>query len=257
MRFVPLGSGSKGNATLVEAGSTRILVDAGLSARALGNRLEAVGVSAVEIDFILLSHDHSDHVRGAERFSRLHGVPVLSSIETLEAMDRSPVDFAAWEPLPENGPAALGDFEVECFPVPHDAAKPVGFVLHGEGLRLAMATDLGHATTLVLERLRGSDLVMIESNHDERMLRDGPYPWQLKQRVAGRTGHLSNDEAAAVLEDVVEDCCRAVVLAHLSAKNNSPELARKTAARALAAAGRKRVSMRVAAEGGPTPVLEL
>jgi phosphoribosyl 1,2-cyclic phosphodiesterase len=257
MRFVPLGSGSKGNATLVESGSTRILIDAGLSARALGSRLGAVGVAAGEIDFILLSHDHTDHVRGAERFSRLHRVPVLSSIETLEAMDRSPVHFAAWEPLPENGSVSLGNIDLECFPVPHDAARPVGFVLRCEGLRLAMATDLGHATTLVLERMRGSHLVMIESNHDEQMLKNGPYPWQLKQRVAGRTGHLSNDEAAAVLEEVVEECCQAVVLAHLSAKNNRPELARKTAARALSAVGMNRLSMRVAAERCPTPTLEL
>jgi phosphoribosyl 1,2-cyclic phosphodiesterase len=257
MRFIPLGSGSKGNATLVECGSTRLLVDAGLSARALGNRLAAVGVAAKQIDCILLSHDHSDHVRGAERFSSLHGVPVVCFIETLEAMDRSPHHFASWSSLPENGPMTVGDFSIESFPVPHDAAKPVGFIVHGEGLRLAMATDLGHATTLVLERLRGSQLIMIESNHDEEMLKNGPYPWQLKQRVAGRTGHLSNDAAASILEEVVEDCCQAVVLAHLSARNNRPELARRTAARALAAAGRKRVSMRVASAGGPTPALHL
>jgi phosphoribosyl 1,2-cyclic phosphodiesterase len=257
MRFVPLGSGSKGNATLVECGSTLLLVDAGLSARALGNRLEAVGVEPKRIDCILLSHDHGDHVRGAERFSKLHGVPVLSSIETLEAMNRSPIHFASWSSLPENGPLTVGDFSVECFPVPHDAAKPVGFVLHGEGLRLAMATDLGHATTLVLDRLRGSHLIMIESNHDEDMLKSGPYPWQLKQRVAGRTGHLSNSAAASILEQVLDDSCRAVVLAHLSEQNNTPELARRTVSRALASAGRKRVSMRVAAATAPTPALQL
>jgi phosphoribosyl 1,2-cyclic phosphodiesterase len=257
MKFIPLGSGSRGNATLVESGSTRLLVDAGLSARALGIRLAAVGLEPELIDYILLSHDHGDHVRGAERFSMLHGVPVLSSIETLEAMDRSPRHFASWSPLPENGPATLGDFGIECFPVPHDAARPVGFVLHGEGIRAAIATDLGHASTLVLERLRGSQLIMIESNHDQAMLRDGPYPWQLKQRVASRTGHLSNDAAASVLEEVVDDSCRAIVLAHLSAKNNSPQLARNAAARALAAAGRKRVCMRVAAADRPTPALQI
>ena len=107
----------------------------------------------------------------------------IVSAETLEAMDRSPLHFASWSPLPENGPMTVGDFSIECFPVPHDAARPVGFVVRGEGLRLAMVTDLGHATTLVLERLRGSQLIMIESNHDEEMLRNGPYPWQLKQRA--------------------------------------------------------------------------
>jgi phosphoribosyl 1,2-cyclic phosphodiesterase len=257
MRFIPLGSGSRGNATLVELGSTKLLVDAGLSARALGARLNAVGVSAADIDFILLSHDHGDHVRGAERFSRMHGVPVVCSPETLEAMDLSHSHFASWFPLSENGPMTLGDCEVDPFPVPHDAARPVGFVITGEGLRIGMATDLGCATTVVLERLRGCNVVMIESNHDAEMLLNGPYPWHLKQRVAGRTGHLSNDEAASVLRDVVDDSCRVVVMAHLSEQNNTPELARSAAARALSAAGRKRVGMRVAAAGRPTPAVEL
>jgi phosphoribosyl 1,2-cyclic phosphodiesterase len=257
MRFIPLGSGSRGNATLVESGSTKLLVDAGLSARALGNRLDAVDVAAGEIDFILLSHDHGDHVRGAERFSRTHGVPVVCSIQTLEAMDRSHQHFASWAPLSENGPMTLGDCEVESFPVPHDAARPVGFLINGEGLRIGMATDLGYASTLVLERLRGCHLVMIESNHDAEMLWNGPYPWHLKQRVAGRTGHLSNDDAASLLRDVVDDSCLAVVLAHLSEQNNTPELARGAAARALAEAGSKRVAMRVAAVNRPTPAVKL
>lgn len=257
MRFIPLGSGSRGNATLVEFGSTRLLVDAGLSARALNARLDAVGIPAGDIDFILLSHDHGDHVRGAERFSRVNDVPVVCSTETLDAMDRSEHHFASWSRLSENGPMRLGDCKVEPFPVPHDAARPVGFVIEGEGLRIGMATDLGCATTVVLERLRGCHLVMIESNHDPEMLLNGPYPWHLKQRVAGRTGHLSNDDAASLLRDVVDDSCRAVVLAHLSEQNNTPELARGAAARALSAAGCKRVGMRVAAANRPTPAVEL
>jgi phosphoribosyl 1,2-cyclic phosphodiesterase len=257
MRFIPLGSGSRGNATLVEFGSTKLLVDAGLSARALGARLDAVGVCAGDVDFILLSHDHGDHVRGAERFSRVHGVPVVCSPETLEAMDRSERHFACWSDLSEDGPMSLGGCKVESFPVPHDAARPVGFVIEGEGLRIGMATDLGCATTVVQETLRGCNVVMIESNHDSEMLLSGPYPWHLKQRVAGRTGHLSNDEAASLLRDVVDDSCRAVVLAHLSEHNNTPELARGAAARALSAAGRNRVGMRVAAAGRPTPAVEL
>jgi phosphoribosyl 1,2-cyclic phosphodiesterase len=257
MRFIPLGSGSRGNATLVEFGSTRLLVDAGLSARALNARLGAVGVPRGDIDFILLSHDHGDHVRGAERFSRMHGVPVVCSPETLEAMDRSESHFASWTRLSENGPMELGHCRVTPFPVPHDAARPVGFVIEGEELRIGMATDLGCATTVVRERLRGCDVVMIESNHDSEMLINGPYPWHLKQRVAGRTGHLSNEEAASLLREVVDGSCRAVVLAHLSEQNNTPELARGAASRALSAAGCKRVGMRVAAADRPTPAVEL
>jgi phosphoribosyl 1,2-cyclic phosphodiesterase len=257
VQFVPLGSGSQGNATLVDFGSTRLLVDAGLSARALALRLEATGVAPQTIDRVLLSHEHQDHSRGAERFSQRHGVPVSCSWATLEALDRSPEHFARWEPFPEGRPLDLGAVRVEAFQVPHDAARPVGFVLHGEGLRVGVATDLGHATTLVVERLRGCHLLMIESNHDSDLLRDGPYPWHLKQRVGGRMGHLSNAEAASLLARTVDDDCRAVVLAHLSERNNTPELARSAAAGALASAGRHRVAMRVARCRRPTPPVQL
>jgi len=257
MRLIPLGSGSAGNATLVEFGSTRILIDAGLSARALGQRLQLAGVAPGSIDWILLSHEHGDHVRGVERFSRLHRVPVVSSLATLEAMDLSWKQLASWSPLPEAGRLDLGGVEVEPFPVPHDAASPVGFVLHGEGLRVGLATDLGHATALVRQRLRGCHVLVIESNHDDEMLLNGPYPWHLKQRVAGRQGHLSNAEAAALLREVVDDTCQAVVLAHLSEKNNRPALARNCAALALAGADRGRVAMRVAAARRSTPAVQL
>jgi phosphoribosyl 1,2-cyclic phosphodiesterase len=257
VRFIPLASGSSGNATLIELGSLRLLVDAGLSARALGQRLEAVGVAPGSIDCVLLSHEHVDHVRGAERFSRQHGVPVASCHETREAMDCSTEDFAEWRCFPVGTRLDLGSVQVDSFAVPHDAAAPAGFVLHGEGLKVGVATDLGCATTLVRQRLSGCAVLMIEANHDEEMLLAGPYPWHLKQRVSSRTGHLSNAESAALLEQVLDDCCQAVVLAHLSEKNNRPELARRAAAGALDASGRGRVAMRVAAAKRPTPALEL
>lgn len=255
---MPLGSGSHGNATLVEFGRTRLLVDAGLSARALAQRLQAVGVSPTDVDFILLSHEHEDHARGAERFSVRHRVPVVCGRRTLEALDLSPIDFETWQPLEPARALDLGAVRVDAFPVPHDAAEPVGFVIEGDGVRFGCVTDLGHATTLVVQRLRGCQVLMIESNHDPQMLRDGPYPWQLKQRVAGRMGHLSNSEAAALLRRVAGDACRAVVLAHLSEHNNTPRLAREAARRALAAAGRGGVEVRVAERDGPSaPVVLL
>jgi phosphoribosyl 1,2-cyclic phosphodiesterase len=257
LRLVPLASGSKGNATLVELGRRRLLIDGGISARRLGERLEALGVEPRTIDVLLLSHEHEDHARGAERFSRRHGVSVLSSWQTLESMNCSPKQFADWQPLAAGELLDLGDVQVEPFPVPHDAAGPVGYVLHGEGLRVGLATDLGHATTLVLERLRGCHLLMLEANHDDRMLLEGPYPWHLKQRVSGRHGHLSNLEAAAVLRETVDANCRAVVLAHLSEHNNTPALARRAAAGALVAAGAERVEMRIAVPGRPTPAVRL
>jgi len=256
VRLVPLASGSRGNATLVEFGRTRMLVDAGLSARALARSLERVGVAPGAVGVLLLSHEHEDHARGAEVFSRTHGVPVLCSVETLEALDVSPRSFAAWHPL---GPLGC-EFEgirIEPFPLPHDAVAPVGFVLHGQGLRIGIATDLGHATPLVLERLRGCHLQMLEANHDDRLLRDGPYPPRLKRRVAGRLGHLSNLEASAVLEQTVDADCRCVVLAHLSEQNNTPSLARRAALRALGTDPGRRVALRVAAGPGPLPGVEL
>jgi phosphoribosyl 1,2-cyclic phosphodiesterase len=257
VRLTPLGSGSRGNAALLEAGQTKLLIDAGLSARALAQRLDAVGVAPESVDAILLSHEHSDHTRGAERFSRKHGTTVVCSIETLAAMDLSPRHFERWVALPDGGSLEVGNVTVEHFPIPHDAARPVGFRLRAEGLCVGVATDLGHATTLVAERLRGCHMLMIESNHDEEMLRNGPYPWQLKQRVSGRMGHLSNDETAALLREIVAEDCGAVVLAHLSEKNNTPELARKCASAALVRAGVKRVAMRVASPTRPTPAVEL
>jgi len=257
LRLQVLGSGSQGNATLVEFGGTRILVDAGLSARQLALRLEAINVPPQSIDCILLTHEHQDHARGAERFSNKYRVPVACSRETLEAMDLSPVHLAQWLDFPTSGSLDLGQVKAESFPVPHDAAQPVGFVLGGEGLRVGVATDLGHATTVVRQHLKGCHVMMIESNHDEAMLRDGPYPWHLKQRVRGRRGHLSNDESAGLLRDTLDGCCRAVVLAHLSAKNNTQSLARGAAARAIQATGAKRVEMRVAMIRTPTPAVEL
>lgn len=257
MRFIPLASGSKGNAALAEFGRVRILLDAGISAKRLTERIEGLGLDPGSIDAILLTHEHEDHARGAKRFSRLHRTPVLCGWETLEAMDASPDHFAEWQPLAPGEILDLGAVTVEPFPVPHDAANPVGFVVRGEGLQVGLATDLGHATTLVLERLRGCHLVMVESNHDDRMLMEGPYPWHLKQRVSGRWGHLSNHETAALLSQVVDERCRAVVLSHLSEHNNAPGLARRVVANALAARGCSRVEMRIATAAGPTPAIEM
>jgi phosphoribosyl 1,2-cyclic phosphodiesterase len=245
-RLVPLGSGSQGNATLVELGATRVLVDAGIAARTLSRRLEEVGVEPSSLRGILLSHEHGDHAQGAERFSRKHGVPVFSTVETLEALDRSPVHFAEWRRLDPGTVVEIGPLRVDAFPVPHDAARPLGFVLEGAGVRAGVVTDLGHATTLVVQRLRGCQLLMVEANHDDAMLRDGPYPWQLKQRVGSRLGHLSNNAAARLLEQVVDDGCRGVILGHLSEKNNTPELARTTVRRALRRVGRGSVEVHVA-----------
>jgi len=257
VRVVALGSGSRGNATLVEFGATRLLVEAGLSARTLARRLEEVGVAPRSVSAVLLSHEHQDHAFGAERFSKLYEVPVVCTPETLAALDVSPLHLGGWVSLRPGEVLEIGDVRIDAFPVPHDAALPVGFALDGKGVRVGIVTDLGHATTLVAERLRGCQVLMVESNHDERMLQAGPYPWHLKQRIGGRMGHLSNDDTALLLERVADPECRAVILSHLSEKNNTPALARDAAGRALQRAGRKRVEMRVAACTRPSPAVVL
>ncbi len=257
VRILPLGSSSSGNATLLEFGRTRLLVDAGLSSREITRRLEAAGVAPGSLACILLTHEHHDHSRGTERFSTRHRVPVVCAPEALEAMNLSRVHLAAWEPISAGHTFDVGDVRVDPFPIPHDAAAPLGFVLQGEGVRVGIALDLGHATTLVVERLRGCHVLFVESNHDDRMLQAGPYPWQLKQRISGRMGHLSNSEAAGLLARVADEECRAVVLAHLSERNNTPALARSAASGALAAAGRKRYEMRVAEARRPSVPLTL
>ncbi len=257
LRVVPLGSGSTGNATLVAFGARRLLVDAGLSARELTLRLEAVGVAPALLTAILLSHEHHDHARGLERFAVKHRVPVFTTPETLAALNLAPRHVGAWHPFEPGVPFDADGVKVDPFAIPHDAVNPVGFVLEAEGLRVGIATDLGHATTLVVERLRGCHVLVVEANHDDDMLVRGPYPWALKQRIGGRLGHLSNAEAATLLAATADAACQAVILAHLSESNNTAAKARQTVAAALAAAGRSRYVMRVASRRQPSPAVEI
>ena len=257
VRVVPLGSGSSGNATLVTFGERRLLIDAGLSARELAARLEGVGLAPSALSAILLTHEHHDHARGLPRFALKHRVPVFTSPECLAALNLAPHHLPAWHPFEPGIPFEAFGIRVDPFVVPHDAVNPVGFVLEAGGVRVGIATDLGHATTLVMERLRGCHVLLVEANHDDGMLLRGSYPWALKQRIGGRLGHLSNDEAATLVTSVADDDCQAVILAHLSENNNPSALARRAVATALARAGRNRYAMRVAERKAPTPAVEI
>ena len=168
--MIALASGSQGNAAFVEIEGTRLLIDAGLPAKELEARLVGCGVDPARIDAVLLSHEHYDHVRGALKFSRRFGVPVVASWDTLHAMDRSPQAFAGWIELAVGRDVKLGSVTVSSFPVPHDAACPVGFVIAANGVRVGVATDLGHATPEIVESLAGCDVLMLESNHDPLLL---------------------------------------------------------------------------------------
>lgn len=253
MRAVVLGSGSRGNAVVVESGGRRLLVDAGFSCRELERRMRVVGVEPATIEALVLTHEHSDHTRGAELFSRRYGLEVFATAGTL-------VEIALPRPaevLASGAQREVGSFLVEPFAIPHDAREPVGLVLEdGAGRRLGLAADLGSASRLAWGRLRDLDLLILETNHDLEMLRNGPYPWSLKQRVAGRHGHLSNRQAAEGLPELVGDRLRSVVLYHLSQTNNLPGLAAAAIGEALDAVGCRARTV-VAEQDQPTPWLEV
>lgn len=236
LRACSLGSGSGGNALVVEARDgttvTRVLVDDGFTLKQLGRRLERAGLTLHDIDAIVVTHEHSDHVGGVVRFACKAGIPVYCSEGTARAaglMARG-VD---WRELVSGVREQIGALVIDPYEVPHDAAEPLQFVFGDGGRWLGLLTDAGQPTTLMVAALRRVDALVLECNHDEGMLRTGPYAAFLKQRIAGARGHLSNTQAGALLRQL--DCMRLqwVAAAHLSAQNNTPALACQALAMAL------------------------
>jgi phosphoribosyl 1,2-cyclic phosphodiesterase len=303
MRMTVLASGSKGNSTVISSSRTRILVDAGLSCRELLKRMAIAGEDPAQLDAILITHEHQDHVAGLGVLARRLGIPVYFTEPTHRAWarmmtPRTTMTYAKWldhvqrekearaaavaatqtydiaaqsasianvyaearevaeteelcdpDPAPTkadptNLPAVeffhsgthfcIGDIDITPFTIPHDAADPCGFVFASEGIRMALATDLGYMPPNVKAALRRSDVLLLESNHDLEMLRDGPYPWSVKQRVLSRVGHLSNLATAEFLQKDYDGGAAWIILGHLSESNNAPELARIAAEQALA-----------------------
>jgi phosphoribosyl 1,2-cyclic phosphodiesterase len=217
----------------VEAGASRLLVDAGLSARQLLARLQAIGVDGTKLDAVFISHEHIDHTRGAGALARKLKIPVVASHATFEASRESfgttqTVEFESGHPF------AFKDLLIDPFPITHDARDPVGFLIEGRDGRAGIATDLGIVTGLVRDKLQGCRALVLESNHDEEMLLNGPYPWHLKQRIRSRHGHLSNTQSAELLDAVLHPRLEGVFLAHLSEVNNDPAVARRVAETQLA-----------------------
>ena len=233
MRFACLGSGSRGNAWLVEAGATRVLVDCGFSAREATRRLERLGVAADTVDAVLLTHEHADHARGVAGFSSRFACEVLLTHGArlmLEATDSAPKQARE---IDSHTPFALGDLEIVPVAVPHDAREPVQFVFGDGRARLGILTDAGHVTAHMEAMFADCDALAVECNHDVDLLRRGSYPPALKARILGRYGHLDNTMARSFLAKVATGRLRHVVAAHLSEENNRPELARQALATAL------------------------
>ena len=248
--FCILGSGSGGNCTLVRAGRTSILIDAGFSARAIGNRLASVGVRTDQIDAILLTHEHTDHVAGAVAASRRWRRPLICRPAVARRLRLSERKIFGVEAM-EMESFDLGDLRVTPFPVPHDAVETVGFVVEGEGVRAACASDLGHPTLEVGRHLTGCQVVALEANHDVELTRSGPYPWSLKQRILGKYGHLSNEDAGSMLASVVGPETTRVILTHLSETNNAPHLALVEVQAALDRRGNSAVALTAAGQVQP------
>ena len=255
LRVAVLGSGSKGNAVVVEAGGRRLLLDCGFSCREIVRRLRKVGLEPEDIDAMVLTHEHGDHVRGVERFCRKHPVPVYATGGTLSQLSVRPEAARLLRPCRSGEPFEAAGFHVEVFAVPHDAREPVGIVVADPGgARVGLVADLGCRSRLAWGRLQGVHALLLETNHDPEMLRNGPYPWALKARVAGRHGHLSNEEAAAGLAELHHDGLAHVVLYHLSQINNLPALAAASIAEALGNL-RSKATMTVSGQDEPTPWL--
>ena len=251
MRIHVLGSGSRGNAIVLESGGERLLVDAGFSPRALGRRLQAADVAPESIGALVVTHEHSDHIGGAAAAARRWGWPVHATQGTLRALDGE-AGLATFT-LPREH--AAGEFTVRAVRTPHDATEPVALVvtMRSSGARVGIAYDLGHVTSRFAAHFAELDVLLIESNHDADMLRTGPYPWVVKQRIAGPNGHLSNADAGALLRTCAHRGLRHVVLCHLSQHNNRPELAIGAAQDALrGTAFRGRVD--AASQGTPMSV---
>ncbi len=258
MRLAVLGSGSGGNSLIVESGGRRLLIDAGFSCKQIERRLASLGSDASDLAGLLLTHEHRDHCRGVDVLARRYSLPVYATQGTLDGCAFG-TEALALVRIVRSGrsfevPEAPG-FQIEAFGVPHDAREPVGYVIEDdEGCRAGLVADLGSRSQLAWGRLRDLDLLVIESNHDLQMLRTGPYPWYLKQRVASRHGHLSNHEAAAGAAELLGDRLSSVVLYHLSRTNNLPVLAAEAMAERLDREG-STAQIIVSGQDEPTPWL--
>jgi phosphoribosyl 1,2-cyclic phosphodiesterase len=246
-----LGSGSSGNCTFLATNRTSVLVDAGFSHREIKKRLAAVGESLSSIQAILITHEHSDHVAGVRRLAAKCKIPVYLTAMTRAALPPK-IDLPALETIAAGKSFQLGDLSIEPFTIPHDAVDPVGFRFTAEGLGVAVATDLGYLPENVKHKLHRCHCLIVESNHDLEMLRNGPYPWYVKQRVMARTGHLSNRALGEFLRQDYDGAAQVMVLAHLSEHNNHPQIARMEAGAALQARAAAAPRLVVSTQSEPT-----
>lgn len=230
MEFCSIYSGSSGNCLYVGSDRTKILIDAGLSGKRIQEGLNTAGINPTDIDAIIITHEHDDHIKSAGILSRRFNIPIYANTNTWEAMSGliGPVTEENTKVFDGYYPFEIGDITVIPFEIPHDAARPCGYSLLDGKKRITIATDIGYASNNVKQNIKDSDFVFLESNHDVEMLKVGPYPYPLKLRILGERGHLSNEDAGKTIVEVLNSRIKTVMLGHLSKTNNYPELALRT-----------------------------
>ena len=233
MRFASIGSGSEGNGLIVEAGTTRVLIDCGFGVRDTAQRLARIGVEPESLTAILVTHEHNDHVGGVPAFAARYEIPVWLTFGTLAIVGERFADMERIYGFDSHDRFAIGDLEVRPFPVPHDAREPVQFVVTDGMFRVGVVTDLGTTTRYVEASLSGCDALVLECNHDPDLLERCDYPTSLKARISGRFGHLPNDGAAAIIRAIDTSHLQHLIAAHLSRQNNTPTMARAALGEAL------------------------
>lgn len=254
IRFCLLGSGSSGNATLVASNGVKILIDAGLSFKQMQLRAAAVGETLDDLQGVFITHEHGDHVSGLGTLARKLNVPVFLTPQTRDALSPAIGKLPRVELFEAGEEVRFDGLRVGSFSVPHDAADPVCYAVSSDRAKLGLAADLGKSSDLVRERLSGSQGLILESNYCPDMLRRGPYPAMVQQRIRGRHGHLSNADMCALLNDIAHDTLKVVVLVHISDDNNTHELAHSMASRVV---GGRNTEVHVARRDQPTPMFTI
>jgi phosphoribosyl 1,2-cyclic phosphodiesterase len=254
VRLTILGSGSAGNCAYLETDESRILIDAGFSARQIRQRLASIGRAPENLTGIIITHEHSDHVQGLVTLSEKLRLPVYCNRPTKEAIEFQSKARLDWHLFTTGAAFNLGDVTVETFTVPHDAQDPVGFLLRTGAGNIGFLTDLGHATRLVLDRVRAANLLVLEANHDVKLLQDCPHrPWSLKQRILSRHGHLSNDAAADVAAEIMSAGLRHLYLGHLSRECNRPDLSFRVVSDRMRQIGASHCRVELTSQSTPSP----
>lgn len=254
MNFSVLGSGSKGNSVYIESGKTKILIDAGFSGKEIATRLHLIGRRMEELDALFVTHEHHDHIQGVGVLSRRCDIPVYGNYGTIKGGEKQLGKLSNYSEFATGDTIQVQDLQIRSFSVSHDAADPVGFLIGNGKVTFAYCTDTGKVSRLLRQRLMGCDGLVLEFNHDPQMLKDGPYSPALQQRVRSDHGHLANADGAELLQFLLHDRLQYVILGHLSATNNHPDLAMQ-AARSVV--GEHPVQLRVASQTVTTELFPL